>query len=238
MFGVRLLGARARASLRGAAVLCGGGAATASFCAQEGGGDLGCLNFDRDAPVAELVARFDAFARLGPEECTAEVAREAYGPLVGKTWRLLENENGEEKMRLDGEGLLKRKAMMLLPLTIRYALDGTRYHSDICAAKFVHVQEDWDLCGPPRTVEAKGTTVHQQYGITADARRPFIRKSEVSAYDVKSESVLTYEPSADGTRLKMTTWCAYPDLDTLCVYTMHMGWDDAPPPAAAAADGA
>ena len=59
MFGVRLLGARARASLRGAAVLCGGGGA---FCAE--GGDLGCLNFDRDAPVATLVAAFDSFARL------------------------------------------------------------------------------------------------------------------------------------------------------------------------------
>ena len=206
-----------------------------TFCAGEDSpsAPLGCLSFDRRSSIPALVTQFDSFERLAPEACTAAIAAEAFGPLVGRTWRLLENENGEEKMALDGEGWLKRKAMMKLPLAITYALEGTKFHSDICALKFVHIEEDWDLCAPPRKIEAKGTIVHQQYGITADGRRPFIRKSEVSAHAVKSESVLTYELSEGDTRLKMTTWCAYPDMDppALCVYTMHMGAD---PPAAPA----
>ena len=239
MFGAHRALSRAARTAFGV-VTCGGGAAaycSANVEATASADDV--FGFQPlEATPLELLKRFDRVERCSAEECDAAVASAAFGKLVGKTWRLVENENGEEKFLLDGEGLVKRKVMMKLPLTINYAMDGAAraLHSDICAAKFLHVVEDWELCGPVKVVVAKGQTVRQQYGITKDGHRPFIRKSELSAHNVTSESMLCYELGDDGTTLDMVTWAVYPEHDPprLCKYTMHMVDDAAPKRAAAA----
>ena len=184
-----------------------------------------------EADPLALIKRFEDFERCAEARATEAVVARAFGRLTGKTWRLVENEGGEEKMRLDGESWVKRKAYMKLPLTITYKLEGTTLHSDICALKFLHVVEAWRVGGAVKEIVAKGQTVRQQYGVTSAGARPFIRKSEISAAEVKSESVAQYHLSDDGWDLRLVTWCAYPDAapPTLAKYTMHMRADEAPP---------
>ena len=100
----------ARVALGGACgmLALGGGAALCSANVEAESDPFQFEALEKD-PVA-LIKRFEDFERCAEARATEAVVARAFGPLTGKTWRLVENEGGEEKMRLDGESWVKRKA--------------------------------------------------------------------------------------------------------------------------------
>ena len=104
---VRAAGSPARTSARVALggacgmLALGGGAALCSANVEAESDPFQFEALEAD-PVA-LIKRFEDFERCAEARATEAVVARAFGPLTGKTWRLVENEGGEEKMRLDGE---------------------------------------------------------------------------------------------------------------------------------------
>ena len=76
----------------------GGGAALCSANVEAESDPFQFDALEKD-PVA-LIKRFEDFERCAEARATEAVVARAFGPLTGKTWRLVENRAGQERFNV------------------------------------------------------------------------------------------------------------------------------------------